>query len=177
MAIHATGATFIASKLHIMRLRLERRILSLPRAFAIVIGTMTALGLLLAASHGIEAAIWAAAYLWLGALGAPEAAVLSSIDSMATRGASGITVQPHCQMMGALEAADGMRPTLSRSIWPTYSTWKRLIMSPSGLFLGCAAPGRSPRRCPAVCRFDAARVTPGWSMARQIALHIGRRPG
>jgi hypothetical protein len=27
---------------------------------------------------------------------------------MATRGASGVTLQPHWQMMGALEAADGM---------------------------------------------------------------------
>jgi ABC-type polysaccharide/polyol phosphate export permease len=27
---------------------------------------------------------------------------------MATRGASGVTLQPHWQMLGALEAADGM---------------------------------------------------------------------
>jgi hypothetical protein len=46
--------------------------------------------------------------LWLGALGSPEAAILYSVDSMATRGASGVALQPHWQMMGALEAADGM---------------------------------------------------------------------
>jgi hypothetical protein len=47
-------------------------------------------------------------YLWLGALGSPETAILYSLDSMATRGASGFMLQPHWQMLGALEAADGM---------------------------------------------------------------------
>jgi hypothetical protein len=56
----------------------------------------------------IEAAIWAAAYLWLGALGSSIDAMLFSIDSMTTRGASGLVVQQHWQMMGALEAVDGM---------------------------------------------------------------------
>ncbi|MGA3002933.1 MAG: hypothetical protein ABSE20_14550, partial [Acetobacteraceae bacterium] len=50
----------------------------------------------------------AAAYLWLGALGSPEAAILYSVDAMATRGASGVTLEPHWQMLGALEAANGM---------------------------------------------------------------------
>jgi hypothetical protein len=35
-------------------------------------------------------------------------ALLFSIDSMSTRGASGLTLQPPWQMMGALEAVDGM---------------------------------------------------------------------
>jgi hypothetical protein len=48
------------------------------------------------------------AYLWLGALSSPGAAILYSVDSIATRGASGITLQSHWQMMGALEAVDGM---------------------------------------------------------------------
>jgi hypothetical protein len=67
-----------------------------------------AVGLLLAVLHGIEATIWAAAYLWLGALGSPIDAMLYSVDSMSTRGASGLTLQRHWQMMGALEACDGM---------------------------------------------------------------------
>jgi hypothetical protein len=66
------------------------------------------MGLWLAVLHGIEAALWAAAYLWLGALDSPGAAFLYSFDSMATRGASGITLQPHWQLLGALEAGDGM---------------------------------------------------------------------
>lgn len=108
LAIHATGVTFMVSVLRGIRLRLESRSLHLPRVFAIVIGAITSMGLLLAALHGIEAAFWAAAYLWLGALGSPEAAILYSVDAMATRGASGVTLEPHWQMLGALEAANGM---------------------------------------------------------------------
>src|ERR1700679_1910089 len=98
----------MVSVLHRLRARLEGRGPGLPRVFAIVIGTITAMGLLLAALHMIEAAFWAAAYLWLGALGSLEAAILYSVDSIATRGASGLVLQSHWQMMGALEAADGV---------------------------------------------------------------------
>src|SRR5271154_5662787 len=108
IAIHATGVTFMVSVLHSFRVRLERRSLGLSHLIAIVIAAFTAMGLLLAVLHGIEAAFWAAAYLRLGALDSPGAAILYSVDSMATRGASGLMLQPHWQMMGALEAADGM---------------------------------------------------------------------
>ena len=42
------------------------------------------------------------------ALSTPPDAVLFSIDSMSTRGASGLTLQRHWQLMGALEAINGM---------------------------------------------------------------------
>ncbi|WP_264716693.1 hypothetical protein [Limobrevibacterium gyesilva] len=74
----------------------------------IVIGVIGAVGLPLAVLHGIEAMIWAAAYVWLGAIDSPQDAILYSVDSMTTRGASGLTLQPNWRMMGALEAADGM---------------------------------------------------------------------
>ena len=74
----------------------------------ILIGMVGAAGLLLAALHGIEAAIWAAAYLWLGALNSPIDAMIYSVNSMTTRGASGLMLQRNWQLMGALEAADGM---------------------------------------------------------------------
>jgi hypothetical protein len=108
IAIHVTSVTFMVFVLHSFRVRLESRSPGLPSVFAIVIGTITAMGLLLAALHMIEAAFWAAAYLWLGALGSLEAAILYSVDSIATRGASGLVLQSHWQMMGALEAADGV---------------------------------------------------------------------
>ena len=66
------------------------------------------IGLLLAVVLVIECGIWAAAYLWLGALDSPLDALLFSIDSMSTRGASGLTLQRHWQLMGALEAVNGM---------------------------------------------------------------------
>jgi hypothetical protein len=108
VAIHATAVTFMVTVLRRVRVRLESRSLGLPHVFTIVIGAITAMGLLLAALHGIEAALWAGVYLWLGALGSPEAAIIYSVDSMATRGASGFNLQPHWQMLGALEAVDGM---------------------------------------------------------------------
>lgn len=98
----------MVSALHGFRIQLESRGRRLPHITAIMIAVVTVMGLLLAMLHGIEAAFWAAAYLWLGALDSPEAALLYSLDSMATRGASGSVLQPHWQILGALEAGDGM---------------------------------------------------------------------
>jgi hypothetical protein len=107
-AIHATGVVMMAAVGFAIRMRLETRKLGLSHVIPIVIGLVGAVALLLALLHGIEAAIWAAAYVWLGALDLPQDAILYSVDSMTTRGASGLRLQPHWQMMGALEAADGM---------------------------------------------------------------------
>jgi hypothetical protein len=51
----------------IPRIELESRSLGLPHLIAIVIAVFTTMALLLAVLDGIEAAFWAAAYLWLGA--------------------------------------------------------------------------------------------------------------
>ena len=80
IAIHMTGVTFLVSVLHGFRVRLESRSLGLARVIAIVVAAFTAMGLLLAVLHGIEAALWAAAYLWLGALDSPGAAILYSVE-------------------------------------------------------------------------------------------------
>jgi hypothetical protein len=108
VAIHVTGVTFMVFVQHNIRVRLESRSLRLAGVLAIVILAIVAMALLLGGLHLREAALWAAAYLWVGALGSPEAAILYSVDSMATRGASGSMLQPHWQMLGALEAGDGM---------------------------------------------------------------------
>ena len=44
----------------------------------------------------------------LGAVDTPADAMLYSVDSMTTRGASRLRLERHWKMMGALEAADGM---------------------------------------------------------------------
>jgi hypothetical protein len=108
IAIHAVGMVTLALVGVRFRVRLEARRLGLWHTIPILVGVIGAVGLLLAVLHGIEAAIWAAAYLWVGALGSSIDAMLYSIDSMTTRGASGLVVQQHWQMMGALEAVDGM---------------------------------------------------------------------
>jgi hypothetical protein len=108
MAIHAAAVVTMAFVGVEMRARLESRGLNLSSLIVILIGVIGVMGLLLAVVHGIECGIWAAAYLWLGALDAPADALLYSVDSMSTRGASGLTLQRPWQLMGALEAVNGM---------------------------------------------------------------------
>jgi len=108
MALHATAVLIMALIGARIRVRLETRGLELRNLIAIMICVTAVLALLLAVLHGIECGIWAAAYLWLGALDSPTDALLYSVDSMSTRGASGLTLQRPWQMMGALEAVNGM---------------------------------------------------------------------
>ena len=108
IAIHTMGVVMMAVAGLRIRLWLEIRNLGFRYVIRIVIAGVGAVGLLLAVLHGIEATIWAAAYVWLGALDSLKDAILYSLDSMTTRGASGLMLEPHWQMMGALEAADGM---------------------------------------------------------------------
>jgi hypothetical protein len=108
MTIHAAAVVMMAFAGVRMRARLETRGLNVWNLIAIQICVIGVIGLLLAVLHGIECGIWAAAYLWLGALDSPTDAWLYSVDSMSTRGGSGLTLQRPWQMMGALEAVNGM---------------------------------------------------------------------
>jgi hypothetical protein len=108
MAVHAACLVMMALVAVRTRDRLHIQNLGSGYLIAIVIGVIGTAGLLLVVLHGIEAAIWAMAYLWVGALNSPLDAMLYSVDTMATRGASGVTLQTRWQMMGALEAVDGV---------------------------------------------------------------------
>lgn len=108
IAIHALGVVMMAFGMVRIRDRLGNRNVGLRRVIPVVVGVVGVVGLLLAVLHGVEATIWAAAYVWLGAMASSLDALLYSVDSMTTRGASGLMLQRHWQMMGALEAADGM---------------------------------------------------------------------
>src|SRR5215510_8212615 len=68
MAIHAAAVVTMAFAGLSLRARLETRSLNLWNLIAIQICVIGVIGLLLAVLHGIECGIWAAAYLWLGAL-------------------------------------------------------------------------------------------------------------
>jgi hypothetical protein len=106
IAIHALGVVTMSLVVVRIRDRLDRWH---PRDLILVgVAIVAAAGLLLAVLHGLEATIWAASYLWLGALASPLEAILYSVDSMTTRGASGLRLEAHWRMMGALEAASGM---------------------------------------------------------------------
>ena len=108
MAIHATAVVMLAFVGVRIRVRLETRDLKVWNLIAILICIVGVIGLLLAMLHGMECVIWAAAYLWLGALNSPRDALFFSLDAMSTRGASGLTLQRPWEIMGALEAVDGM---------------------------------------------------------------------
>jgi hypothetical protein len=109
IAIHGTGVLWIALADASIRVRIERQSrLRWRHILEFIVVLIAVVGLLLAALHGIEAALWAVAYWWLGALNSPADAILYSIDSITTRGASGLVLESHWRLMGALEAVDGM---------------------------------------------------------------------
>jgi len=108
MIIHAAGVVFIALALDKVWVRVENQSIALRHVFVILISVIGTAGLLLAVLHGVEAGFWAAAYWWVGALASPEQATLYSVDSISTRGASGLALPEHWRIMGALEAVDGM---------------------------------------------------------------------
>jgi hypothetical protein len=90
-----------------IRSRVEARSnLRFHHLLVVVIGVI---GVLLAVLHAIEAGMWAVAFWWLGgAQFARRRPILYSIDTLSTRGVAGLTLERHWQMLGALEATDGM---------------------------------------------------------------------
>jgi len=58
--------------------------------------------------HGIEAAAWAGAYLFLGALPDSRAAMLYSLGAMTTYGHANEYLEDRWRLMGTLEALNGM---------------------------------------------------------------------
>jgi hypothetical protein len=74
-------------------------------AFTVVMGATALLATIL---HGIEGTIWAAAYRLLGALPDNRSAMLYSLSAITSYGHANIFLEPHWQMMGALEALNGM---------------------------------------------------------------------
>jgi hypothetical protein len=81
---------------------IERRHLNI--VFILVMGAATLLGTVL---HGIEAGIWALAFLGLGALPNFKSAMLYSLNAMTSYGHTNISLEDHWHLMGALEALNG----------------------------------------------------------------------
>jgi hypothetical protein len=73
--------------------------------FAMVMGVTSLLATIL---HGFEGAIWAAAYRFLGALPDARTAMLYSISAMTSYGHANLYLKDRWQLMGALEALNGM---------------------------------------------------------------------
>ena len=108
MAIHAVGIVLIAAAIRQIGVKLRHRGTNYTESASRMVIVIVAVGLSLAVLHSIESVAWAIVYVWLGALPSPAAAALYSVDSMTTRGASGLVLAPEWRMMGAMEAGDGM---------------------------------------------------------------------
>jgi hypothetical protein len=72
--------------------------------FIVVMGTTTLLATCL---HGGEAAVWAVAYRFLNALPDNRSAVLYSLSAITSYGHANLVLEPHWQLMGAIEALNG----------------------------------------------------------------------
>jgi cobalamin biosynthesis protein CobD/CbiB len=101
IATHVAGVVLIGIAIERMRARVQQ-------STAGIIVAIVGVALWLACLHAAESMVWAVAYLRLGAFSTPADAVLYSLDSMTTRGASGLVPSAEWRMMGAAEAGDGM---------------------------------------------------------------------
>jgi hypothetical protein len=104
VVIHVFGLGVINEKVVRTLSRSTGRRGLVPR-FAIVMGVAV---LLMTALHGIEGLAWAAAFLFLGAVPDAKAGMLYSLNAMTTYGHESVSLAPQWQMMGALEALNGM---------------------------------------------------------------------
>ena len=101
---HVSGLVFINERVIRAKLFLRNRrsfVVGLP----IVLGAATLVAIIL---HALEAAIWAVVYQTLGALPDSKSAVLYSLSAMTTYGHEHFDLANHWQLMGALEALNGM---------------------------------------------------------------------
>jgi hypothetical protein len=104
VVIHVIGLGLInESVVRLLGGAMERR--RFLAKFAVVMGVTALLATVL---HGIEAATWAAAYQLLGALSDTKSAMLYSLSAMTSYGHANLFLQEHWQLMGALEALNGM---------------------------------------------------------------------
>ena len=122
--VHGFGLLFIRERiiLNLEHAAGSRRVHAL---FALVMGATI---LLLTFLHAMEGAAWAIAYVRLGALPDFRTAMLYSLSAMTTYGHANLFLAPHWQMMGALEALNGMMLfglttaflfSVIQTVWPT----------------------------------------------------------
>ena len=94
-------------------------------AFAVVVGVAV---IFVTGLHIVEAAVWAAAYRITGAIADNKSAMLYSLGALTTYGHDEVRLEARWQMMGALEALNGMLLfglttaflfAMIQRVWPT----------------------------------------------------------
>ena len=104
MVIHVCGLGLIHERVtNAMAGATQRRGFVARFALVVSIAALLATGL-----HGLEGGIWGVAYRFLGALPNFRMAMLYSLSAMTTYGHATLYLAAHWQLMGALEALDGM---------------------------------------------------------------------
>jgi len=102
VVIHVCGLAIIGERVvDALGESADRRIFK----FAVVMAVTSLLATVL---HGFEGAIWAAAYRFLDALPDNRTAMLYSISAMTSYGHANLYLKDRWQLMGALEALNGM---------------------------------------------------------------------
>jgi hypothetical protein len=101
---HVIGLVFINERVIRAKAFVARR-RSFLVGFSLVLGAATLVAIIL---HAVEAGIWAGVYQALGALPDSKSALLYSLSAMTTYGHEHFDLANHWQLMGALEALNGM---------------------------------------------------------------------
>ncbi len=101
-AVHAlaTGLTLaVLKQLHVEAWRLE--------SLVIRVGLVAGLAVALFATALVEAALWAVAYLQVGAIGTFEEALYFSTVTFSTLGYGDLTLTPEWRLLSSFQAANG----------------------------------------------------------------------
>jgi hypothetical protein len=104
VVLHVIGLGFINVKvMQLLTITKEERYF--VYMFALVMGVTVLLATVL---HGLEAGVWAVAYRMLGAIPDNKSAILYSLSAITTYGHAELYLAQHWQLMGALEALNGV---------------------------------------------------------------------
>ena len=102
VVIHIVGLGLLSQRIvYVSRMTERRRPMA---AFVVVVGAATLLATCL---HGIEAGIWAVAYMIFGAFPDPGSSMLYSLNAITSYGHTDIDLPDHWHLLGALEALNG----------------------------------------------------------------------
>lgn len=102
--LHVTGLALINSRvLGALGLIKDHR-----KFFMMFVMVMGVSALLATVLHAIEATIWGFTYVLLGAIPDGRTAMLYSLSAITTYGHTNLNLAPHWQLMGALEALNGV---------------------------------------------------------------------
>lgn len=105
IAMHTTGVVVMAFAGTRVRGRADKKQIAQSWAILLLVTHISLVALLLTALHGLEAVIWAAGYVWLGAIGSFTDAALYSNAAMTTVGAS-VDLPARWEFLGTMEAVN-----------------------------------------------------------------------